>query len=92
MGTWRAEPAVIEAYDSLVDPPRWLFSNGPGGTYVEKVDGFIDIAVDSLAAHERYLSVLDPETPVVEQARKQVERATDLGGLRAVGFILERSR
>jgi LmbE family N-acetylglucosaminyl deacetylase len=86
--------AVLEAYDSLTDPPRWLFSNGPGATHIETVDGFVDVAVESLAAHENYLSVLDPATPVVEQARRQVELTTparpDFGGHRTVGFILER--
>jgi LmbE family N-acetylglucosaminyl deacetylase len=82
--------AVVDAYDGLPDPPRWLFVNGRGGNYLETVDGFVDVAVDSLAAHEKYLSVLDPETPVIEQARKQVEWATDFDGTRGVGFILER--
>jgi LmbE family N-acetylglucosaminyl deacetylase len=88
--------AVVAAYDSLTDPPRWLFSNGPGGTHIETVDGFIAVAVESLAAHEKYLSTLDPDTPVVEQARKVLDMTAparaDLGGRRAVGFILERSR
>ena len=65
--------AVTEAYDGLAAPPRWLFANGPGGTHAETVDDFIDVAVDSLAAHEKYLSVLDPDTAVVEQARKVVD-------------------
>ena len=78
--------------DGLADPPRWLFANGPGGTHAETVDDFIDIAVESLAAHEKYLSVLDPNTPVVDQARKQVDASTpahpDFGGRRIVEFIL----
>ena len=88
--------AVIAAYDSLKNPPRWLFWNEPGGTYVETVDGFIDIAVESLAAHEKYLAVLDPTVSVVEQARRVIEMATpardDYQGSRAVGFTLLRSR
>jgi LmbE family N-acetylglucosaminyl deacetylase len=84
--------AVAAAYDSLANPPRWLFENGPEPTHCEVVDGYIDIAVASLAAHDAYLSVLDPDTPVLEQARKQVDMATtprpDLGGRRTVGFIL----
>jgi LmbE family N-acetylglucosaminyl deacetylase len=84
--------AVIEAYESMADAPRWLFSNGPGGTHMEMVDGFIEVAVTSLAAHEKYLSVLDPDTTVVEQARKVVEMTTpprpDLDGRRIVEFIL----
>ncbi|WP_197374046.1 PIG-L deacetylase family protein [Mycolicibacterium baixiangningiae] len=88
--------AVTAAYDSLVEPPRWLFENGPGGTHGEVVDGFVDVAVESLAAHERYLSVLDPTTPVYAQARRQVEEATagrpEFGGRPAVEFILTRTR
>jgi LmbE family N-acetylglucosaminyl deacetylase len=84
--------AVVEAYNGLIDRPRWLFLNGPGGTYLEAVDGFTDIAVESLAAHDKYLSVLDPATPVLEQARAQVDRATparpDFEGRRVVEFIL----
>ena len=86
--------AVAAAYDSLVAPPRWLFENGPEPTHYEVVDDYIDVAVESLAAHEAYLSVLDPATPVIEQARKQVDMTTeprpDFGGQRAVEFILRR--
>lgn len=86
--------AVAQAYDSLSDPPRWLFENGPEPTHGETVDGFVDHAVAALAAHEKYLSVLDPDTPVIEQARKQVEMTTaphpDFDGAPTVGFILKR--
>jgi hypothetical protein len=88
--------AVIAAYDSLTEPPRWLFSIGPAATHIETVDGFIDVAVAALAAHEKYLSTLDPDTPVVEQARKVLDMTAparaDAGGRRAVGFMLQRSR
>ncbi|MDT5015568.1 MAG: hypothetical protein QOD39_1728 [Mycobacterium sp.] len=88
--------AVAGAYDSLESPPRWFFENGPGFTHGETVDGFIDVAVDALAAHDVYLSVYDPHTPVHVQARKQVEMTaapcSALGGSRTVGFILKRSR
>ena len=71
---------------------RRLFANGPNGTHAETVDAFVEAAVDSLAAHEKYLSVLDPDTPVPEQARRQVEATTpphpDFGGCRTVEFIL----
>ncbi|MFW0784422.1 PIG-L family deacetylase [Gordonia sp. CPCC 206044] len=84
--------AVREAYDAL-DPavrPRWLFENGPEATHAVAVDDQIDRAIRSLATHREYLSVLDPDTPVVEQARRQVEMVTaprdDFGGRRAVGF------
>lgn len=87
--------AVAEAYDSLPNPPRWLFENGPHGTHGEVVDGFIELAVKSLAAHEVYLSVYDPDTPVIEQARKQVDMTTlpplpGIDGERAVEFIQKR--
>jgi LmbE family N-acetylglucosaminyl deacetylase len=88
--------AVLAAYAALSDPPRWLFSAKPGGTHVETVDEFIDVAVESLAAHEKYLSVLDADTPVVAHARRVVEMTAparaDCDGSRAAGFILERSR
>ncbi|QRY43042.1 PIG-L family deacetylase [Mycolicibacterium boenickei] len=87
--------AVAAAYDGLADAPTWLFENGPDPTHCEVVDGYTDVAVNSLAAHEVYLSVLDPETPVVEQARRQVEMSTAaLPGLgaRTVGFIVKRHR
>ena len=88
--------AVAAAYDSLSDPPGWLFENGPEPTHVETVDGFIDVAVESLGAHDVYLSVLDSDTPVLEQARRQVEMATpphpEFGGRRTVGFILRRPK
>jgi LmbE family N-acetylglucosaminyl deacetylase len=87
--------AVAAAYDSLTDPPRWLFENGPDVTHAEVIDDdCFDRAVASLAAHEAYLSVLDPGTPVLEQASKQVEMTTtprpEFGGLRTVEFILRR--
>lgn len=87
--------AVAAAYDSLADPPAWLFENGPDPTHCEVVEGYTEVAVNSLAAHEVYLSVLDPETPVVEQARRQVEMSTPAlpgFGARTVGFILKRQR
>ncbi|MEB3032135.1 PIG-L deacetylase family protein [[Mycobacterium] nativiensis] len=84
--------AVTDAWDSLADPPRWLFQNGPGATHIETVDGYLDAAVDSLAEHEVYLSVLDPQTPVREQARGVVGMTTSgHPGGPASGFILQRS-
>lgn len=83
--------AVTAGYDSLTDPPRWLFSNGPRPTHVEEVDGYTDVAVAALAAHEAYLSVLDPRTPVIEQARRQIDAATRaVDGHRVAGFVLVR--
>jgi LmbE family N-acetylglucosaminyl deacetylase len=89
--------AVAAAYDSLPDPPRWLFENGPDVTHAEVIDDdCFDRAVASLAAHEVYLSVLDPDTPVLEQARQQVDMTTtprpEFGGRRTVEFILRRYR
>jgi LmbE family N-acetylglucosaminyl deacetylase len=86
--------AVAAAYDSLADPPRWLFENGPALTHGEVVDGYLEVAVASLSAHSAYLSVLDPDTPVEVQAREQVDAATkprpEFGGQRTVEFILRR--
>ncbi|AZG44978.1 PIG-L deacetylase family protein [Gordonia insulae] len=88
--------AVLETYDSM-DPiarPRRLFENGPQATHAVDVTEQIDLAVSSLAAHEQYLSVLDPDTPVVEQARRQIDMVTapreDFGGVRAACFELKR--
>jgi LmbE family N-acetylglucosaminyl deacetylase len=87
--------AVAAAVDSLSDPPRWFFECGPGATHIETVDDFVEVAVASLSAHDVYLSVLDPETPVGVQARKQVEMTTapqpGFGGQHVVEFILKRS-
>lgn len=83
--------AVTAVYDTLPDPPRWLFCNGPCPTHGEAVDGYTDAAVAALAAHEAYLSVLDPATPVIEQARRQVDAAAPaIDGHRVVGFVLVR--
>jgi LmbE family N-acetylglucosaminyl deacetylase len=89
--------AVADAYDSLFDRPRWLFENGPDVTHAEVIDErCYTLAVASLAAHDVYLSVLDPSTPVLEQARRQVDMTTEprpeFNGRRTVEFILRRSR
>ncbi|WP_055474874.1 PIG-L deacetylase family protein [Gordonia sp. HS-NH1] len=68
--------AVLDAYDALESPPSWLFENGPAATHGVDVEDQIDTAVHALAAHDRYLSVLDPDTPVLDQARAQIEMAT----------------
>lgn len=86
--------AVTAAFDALAEPPRWLFQNGPQPTHVETVDGFIDAAVGSLAAHQAYLSVLEPATPVREQARQIIDLTTPVlpeFGSRAVRFVCVRS-
>lgn len=69
--------AVVDAYDTLPDPPRALFVNGPGSTHAVDVEDYVQLAIDSLAEHKVYLEVLDPDTPVVEQARRQVEMTTE---------------
>lgn len=38
-------------------------------------DEDVQAAINSLAEHEVYLSVLDPKTPVMSQARAQVYRS-----------------
>jgi LmbE family N-acetylglucosaminyl deacetylase len=88
--------AVAAAYDSLTHRPRWLFENGPEVTHAEVIDDdCFDRAVASLSEHKVYLSVLDPDTPVAEQARKQVDMTTtprpEFGGRRTVEFILRRT-
>ncbi|SEH89856.1 N-acetylglucosaminyl deacetylase, LmbE family [Mycolicibacterium rutilum] len=88
--------AVLDAYDSLAEPPRWLFQNGPEVTHAEVIDdGCFERAVASLAEHKVYLSVLDPDTPVVDQARRQVDMTTtprpEFDGRRTVEFILKRT-
>ncbi|NMO02381.1 PIG-L family deacetylase [Gordonia sp. TBRC 11910] len=86
--------AVVQAWDSMATPPRWLFVNGPSATHAVEVGDFVETAVNSLAAHDRYLSVLDPQTPVREQARKQVAMMAkpreDFGGAVASAFELVR--
>lgn len=74
--------AVGAAYDDLVAavgvdaaegrPTTW-FESSPEVTHYVDVEGFVELAVDSLAEHSEYLSVLDPATPVRDQARTQVE-------------------
>lgn len=87
--------AVAGTYDSLTDKPGWFFECGPYGTHGETVDDFIDVAVASLAAHDVYLSVYNPDVSALEQARNQVDRTTlpplpGMEGHRAVEFILKR--
>ncbi len=88
--------AVVEAYDALTEPPRALFESGPGSTHAVDVDGYVQSAVDSLAEHKVYLGVLDPHTPVVEQARAQVQMMVapkdGFAATHAVGFTALRTR
>ncbi|KXP00679.1 PIG-L deacetylase family protein [Tsukamurella pseudospumae] len=77
--------AVAEA---VADKDVRAFQTAPEPTLIVDVSGFVERAVESLAEHRQYLSVLDPTTPVIEQARAQVASATEpRGGFRhAVGF------
>ena len=54
-------------------------------------DDCFGLAIASLAAHDVYLSVLDPAKPVLEQARNQVDMTTtprpEFDGKRTVEFI-----
>ena len=68
--------AVVEAYDNLHSHPQALYCNGPNITHAVDVTGFVDTAVAALAEHKVYLEVLDPSTPVIEQARNQVDFCT----------------
>ncbi|GAB89848.1 PIG-L deacetylase family protein [Gordonia rhizosphera] len=84
--------AVVAAFDALPADrrPTWLFENGPQPSHAVDVTDQIDAAVRSLAAHQEYLSVLDPDTPVIDQARAQIDRMTapraDFGGVAAACF------
>ncbi|MFW6599526.1 PIG-L deacetylase family protein [Propionibacteriaceae bacterium Y2011] len=85
--------AVAEAVAGLPaeQRPRWLFESSPEPSHLQAVTrDQMALAVHSLAAHEEYLKVLDPQTPVIEQARAQVQRmclpADDPDGEPRVGF------
>jgi LmbE family N-acetylglucosaminyl deacetylase len=67
--------AVEQTLAEMGAPPPRLFASSLQATHIEVVDDFVDTAVHALAAHECYLDVLDPHTPAVEQARRQLERA-----------------
>ncbi len=81
--------AVLEAAKESGHCARWVFESGPEPTHIVEVDDSdVRNAVASLAEHRVYLEVLDPDTPVPEQARAQVDRMTMAKqGLRRVGFI-----
>ncbi|GEE01846.1 GlcNAc-PI de-N-acetylase [Gordonia spumicola] len=83
--------AVVDAYDAAGP----LFCNGPDVTHAVDVDGFTDAAIDALECHRVYLEVLDPSTPVRQQATAQVEMTTGpidgFPAARATGFHLLRA-
>lgn len=65
------------------------FENGPYPTHrVEVTEDDVEAAVRSLAEHTEYLGVLDPSTPVPEQARTQVGRMVQTAndGTHSVGL------
>lgn len=68
--------AVIDAYDELPEITAQFFWNGPEPSHAVDVTGFTERAVESLACHRVYLEVLDPQTPVIDQARAQVQWST----------------
>lgn len=92
--------AVCAAYDDLVAAagvdategrPTTLFESSPEATHYVDVEGFTELAVDALAEHKEYLSVLDPATPVRDKARDQIDRVCApreglAGGRPVVGF------
>lgn len=92
--------AVGAAYDDLVAAvgvdsaegrPQLWFESAPEPTHYVDVEGFVEPAVAALSQHKEYLSVLDPRTPVPEQARAQVEGVSAprdglAGGHPVVGF------
>lgn len=96
--------AVGAAYDDLVAAvgvdsregrPQMWFESDPQPSHYVDVKGFVEPAVDALAEHKEYMSVLDPETPVREQARTQVENMVApieglAGGDPVVGFTRKR--
>ncbi len=65
-----------------------LYQQDLQGELVVDVEGHLEAAVAALAEHRVYLEVLDPATPVPEQARTQVEGSCPpldvLGGRRGV--------
>ncbi|WP_435277656.1 PIG-L deacetylase family protein [Rhodococcus yananensis] len=70
---------------------RWAAVLTPEATHAVDVTDTVDVAIESLAAHRRYLEALDA-TAVEEQARAQVEMASapkpGFPAARAVGFAL----
>lgn len=79
----------LEPWDGV----RWLAVNGPEVTHAVDVTDTVDVAVDSLAAHRRYLEALSSED-VVEQARTQIDAVTQprpgFDAERTVGLYLYR--
>ena len=70
-----------------------LYETGPNGEVVVALtEDDVEAAVASLAEHAAYLTVLDPNTPVQDQARSQVDMTTKQpDGSRESRFILKHS-
>jgi LmbE family N-acetylglucosaminyl deacetylase len=85
--------AVTAAYDSLADPPRWIFECGPDITHGEVVDGYLEAAVASDGARRIPLRAR-PRKARRRAARIEVDAATpprpEFGDRRTVSFILRR--
>ena len=65
--------AVVDAVRDGEHPAR-VFENGPEASHrIAETEADVEAAVASLAQHAEYLGVLDPSTPVPEQARTQIE-------------------
>ncbi|MFI5718423.1 PIG-L deacetylase family protein [Nocardia sp. NPDC051750] len=84
-------------FPELADLPpwtaRWAAVAVPSGaTHAVDVTATIDTAEASLAAHRRYLEILNPREPVADQARAVVAMTTapiaGFAATRAVGFEL----
>jgi LmbE family N-acetylglucosaminyl deacetylase len=73
VGTVFDDLAAAAGVESGEARPHFWFESSPRPTHYVDVDGFVEAAVDALAQHSEYLSVIDPSTPVREQARAQVE-------------------
>ncbi|MBF6329579.1 PIG-L deacetylase family protein [Nocardia transvalensis] len=71
--------------------PRWAAVAGPVVSHAVDVTNTVEVAVESLVAHARYLAALSP-APIPEQARAIVDLATapqpGFPAERAVGFEL----
>ncbi len=78
--------------DVVAEQGGLLFETAPSGDHVvDLADADVEAAVASLTEHEQYLSVLDPDTPVAVQARRQIDMTTG-GGAHRSTFLLKSPR
>ncbi|MEO6956259.1 MAG: PIG-L family deacetylase [Antricoccus sp.] len=82
--------AVVAAIEAMDERPRYLFESGGLATHSVKVSPTdVERAVQSLAQHAEYLSVLDPATPVIEQAVNQIDKVGVVSAAgRSIGFTV----